>query len=71
VFDVAGPVARAYRVELVSDDVVIPEGTIEFSDVTILPGRFRIRLGGSEFDVMEARILVDGKEHAWLSERAD
>jgi len=43
----------------------VPVGKVEFSDTTLLPGRFTIQLGESVLDVMPARINVDGKDYSW------
>jgi hypothetical protein len=57
-------VAERQVVVLDSDSVTIPEGQIEFSDTTLMPGRFTIRIGQTIFDVMSRGINVDG-EHFW------
>jgi hypothetical protein len=51
-----------------SDDVDIPFVTIEFSDVTLLPGRFTILIGDTRFDVMQNRIHVNDDIYDWQRE---
>jgi hypothetical protein len=53
-------------IELSSGHVQVPGGIIEFADTTLMPGRFRIRFGDETLDVMEARIIVDGVDRAWI-----
>jgi hypothetical protein len=67
-FPINVPVARSETIVLDSDRAPIPQGTIGFSDTTVLPGRFKISFGGSEFDVMQRAIVVNGKEYAWQAE---
>ena len=52
-------------VDLRSGAATIPGSTIEFSDTTMWPGRFRIRVGRTLFDVMERGMIVDGVERDW------
>ncbi len=66
-FEVDVPIKRPTVVVLDSPDVVIPGGVIEFCDGT--PGRFKIRLGGTLFDVMEVQIIVNGVYHDWALAR--
>jgi hypothetical protein len=65
-FEIATTIPQGYTLELASDDLQVPNGSIQFADVTVFPGQFKIRLGGSHFDVMPARIFVDGSEYDWL-----
>jgi hypothetical protein len=59
-------VARhAHRIVLRSKDDAIPGGSIELADTTSLPGRFRIRIGGTCFEVTEQGVIVDGEEIPW------
>jgi hypothetical protein len=51
-----------------ADNVAIPHGKVEFADRTTAPGRFKIRVGETLFDVSEARIRVDGKLYDWQAE---
>ena len=51
--------------ELCSNEISLPGCTIEFSDTTMLPGRFQIRIGHALFDVMQRGIIVAGKEYDW------
>jgi hypothetical protein len=64
-FRVNMPAASPQEVDLRSGNSVIPGCSIEFSDTTILPGRFKIRIGTTLFDVMERGIFVEGKEFDW------
>jgi hypothetical protein len=64
-FPMDGHPEGAWSVELRSGEAEIPGGEIEFSDTSLLPGHFRIRLGTRRFDVMEARLEVDGRPHRW------
>jgi hypothetical protein len=57
-----------FETKLMSSETIVPGGTIEFSDTTMLPGRFRIRFGNRVFDVMSSRIVVDGKDTDWLEQ---
>jgi hypothetical protein len=43
----------------------IPGVTIEFKDITFLPGRFIMRVGKTQFDVMQAAIVVDEEQFLW------
>ncbi len=51
--------------DLQSGTISFPNVTVEFYDTTLLPGRFRIRVGGTLFDVMERGVISDGDEHEW------
>ena len=64
-FPVKVPVDAPQVVDLRSRSSAIPGCKIEFFDTTILPGRFKIRIGASLYDVMERGIFVDGKEFEW------
>jgi hypothetical protein len=64
-FRVDIPLETPRVILLRSDDVSIPGCVIEFFDTTILPGRFKIRIGEVLYDVMERAILVDDKEFDW------
>ena len=48
-----------------SGTISYPNVTVDFYDTTLLPGRFRIRVGRTLFDVMERGIIIDGNEHEW------
>jgi len=63
-FQIDRRIAERQVVVLDSDSVTIPGGQIEFSDTTLLPGRFTIWIGPTIFDVMSRGIDVDG-EHFW------
>jgi hypothetical protein len=63
-FPVNLAVDRSFEIVL-NGDVAIPGGEIEFSDTTFLPGRFKIRIGDTLFDVMEYRIVVNGTDIRW------
>ena len=52
-------------VVLRSHDVSIPGCVVEFCDTTILPGRFKVRIGEVLYDVMVRGIVVDDKEFDW------
>jgi hypothetical protein len=54
------------EIVLSSEAATIPGGRIEFADMTILPGHFRIRIGTALFDVMVRGIEVDGQHFEWL-----
>lgn len=56
---------KPQTVELRSGQIAIPGITVDFYDITLLPGRFQIRVGRSQFDIMSHSIEVDGKDHAW------
>lgn len=51
--------------DLRSGAISCPNVKVEFYDTTLLPGRFRIRVGRTLFDVMERGVIIDGYEHAW------
>lgn len=70
-FPVNLPLADPQVVELHSDDVPIHGCVVEFHDTTLLPGRFRIRIGDRLFDVMERGIEAGGKKVDWEPLRAD
>lgn len=61
-------ISKRCEVVLESAAVQIPGGRIEFADTTVLPGRFRLRLGDSRFDVMQVGIDVDGRMSDWVRE---
>jgi hypothetical protein len=69
VFKVDVPFQSPYVVKLDSDELPIPGATIEFSDTTPMPGRFKIRVGQTLFDIMEERIFVDRREYSWIRKR--
>jgi hypothetical protein len=52
-----------------SCDVKIPGGSIEFCDTSPLPGRFRMTIGRTAFDVMEAYMEVNGTTYGWTAEK--
>ena len=52
-------------VVLRSDNVSIPGCVVELYDTTLLPGRFKIRVGDVLYDVMERGIIVGDKEFDW------
>lgn len=56
---------KPYDLSLDAASVPIPGGHIEFADTTILPGRFKMRIGNKLFDVMVREIYVDGKPMRW------
>jgi hypothetical protein len=64
------PVETSARSVIVldSDDAMIPHGEIESADRSTSPGRFKIRVGETLFDVSEARIRVNGKLYDWQTE---
>ena len=64
-FEVAIPVDAPQSIELHSGDISVPGVTVQFHDVTLLPGRFQLRIGDKQFDVTVTGITVDGKRHAW------
>lgn len=51
--------------ELRSGTIPFPDVTVEFHDTTLLPGRFRLRVGNTVFDVMQRAVIIDGHEHKW------
>ena len=59
-------VEKRMNLVLDSSSTAIPEGRVEFADMTILPGRFKVQIGQSLFDVMERGIDVDGRSSEWL-----
>lgn len=59
-------VEKRMNLVLDSSSTAIPEGRVEFADTTILPGRFKVRIGQSLFDVMERGLEVDGSSSGWL-----
>jgi hypothetical protein len=65
------PVGSPRAIELRSDAIPIPGCKVEFYDTTLLPGRFQLRVGKTLYDVMGARIEVDGKIYRWASEAAE
>ena len=64
-FPINLPIEESRVAILRSDDVAIPNCVVEFYDTTILPGRFKIRIGDTLFDVMERGIIVGDKEYDW------
>lgn len=66
IIDVPVLISEEQEIVLKSRDTIVPHGTVEFVDTTLLPGRFRIRFGDLELDVMEARILVNGGNREWI-----
>ena len=64
-FEMKYPFKFTYSIELTSSENVIPGGTIEFSDVSPLPGRFKIRIGDTLLDVMEQSIFVNDQVYGW------
>ncbi len=65
-FVVSSEVRRAIEFDMKDAARNFAGAVIEFSDMTIPPGRIRLRLGGRIFDVMSSRINVDGRDVAWL-----
>lgn len=65
-FQVPLSISTDLQIALASSDVVVPQGTVEFADTTLLPGRFRIRFGSVVLDVMESQIIKDGISHNWV-----
>ena len=69
-------VSRRFRIEgrfeerevvvLNSANVTVPGGHIQFTDTTLMPGRFTILIGETVFDVMPGGIDVDGRPFEWL-----
>jgi hypothetical protein len=70
IFKVPVSISSDSQITLTSPNVTIPQGLIEFSDTTTMPGRFRIRFGDVVLDVMEARIIADGVSHNWVPDDA-
>jgi hypothetical protein len=64
-FPVNLPIETQQVVDLRSEDVSIPGCVVEFCDTTMLPGRFKIRIGEVTYDVMEKGIEVAGKVFDW------
>jgi hypothetical protein len=64
-FPVNLPIESQQAVALRSKVVSIPGCVVEFCDTTILPGRFKIRIGEVTYDVMERGIEVEGKVFDW------
>jgi hypothetical protein len=64
--DLDRPLEGRHVVALNSPTVTIPGGQIEFADTSLMPGRFKIRLGRTLFDVMPAGIHVDGQHFEWV-----
>jgi hypothetical protein len=60
------PVDGTWIIDLRTDVIPVPGCTVEFFDSAPLPGRFRIRIGETKFDVMEAYYRVDGKPLQWI-----
>jgi hypothetical protein len=58
-------IEQAHSVDLRSGQVAVPGCRVEFYDTTILPGRFRLWVGRTHFDVMQRGIIVGGEEHDW------
>jgi hypothetical protein len=56
---------RPVVLTLDSADVPVPGGAIEFMDPFALPGRVKLRVGRTSFDLMESRVLVDGRPYEW------
>ncbi len=66
-FVVSAEVRHAIEFDMKDAASNFAEAVIEFSDMTIPPGRIRLRFGGRTFDVMSSRMIVDGQDVAWLS----
>lgn len=64
-FNVELRLETARTFDLRSGTISFPNVTVEFYDTTRLPGRFRIRVGRTLFDVMERGVIIDGNEHEW------
>jgi hypothetical protein len=43
----------------------LPVGKLVFCDVTRLPGRLTLEIGGHTLDVMERALIVNGEEISW------
>lgn len=67
-FPVRLPLASSTVIELVDERLPVPGVTVEFCDTSLFPSRFRLAIAERSFDVMEARIVVDGVDHAWQPE---
>ena len=56
---------RSYRLP---DDVAqLQHAQLEFSDITLRPGRVRFLLHGHSFDVMQRTLIIDGQERSWTA----
>jgi len=66
-FTVSAAVEHPAEFELKIAPTKLKDAVIDFSDLTIPPGRIRIRFGGRTFDVMSACIIVDGKDEVWTT----
>jgi hypothetical protein len=55
-------------VELTDDNIKIPGVSIEFYDNAPSPGRFRMRIGSTRLDIMEAYYIVNGNTYGWTGE---
>lgn len=58
-------IEEAHAVDLTSGNVAVPGCKVEFHDTTMLPGRFRLWIGRTHFDLMQRGIIVGGKEYDW------
>ena len=65
IFRVPKFVDDPFESELTSTETILPNATIEFADTTIMPGRFKIRVGDSLFDIMSSAINFNGVNYAW------
>lgn len=65
VFPVNPPLTTSGVFDLRNDQMPIPGCKVEFHDPTILPGDFRVRVGGSRYDLVPGWIEVDGKSVDW------
>jgi hypothetical protein len=68
VFEVDYPFQSSHVVQLDSEETVVPGGTIEFCDTAPMPGCFKIRIGQTKFEIMEAWIRVDGRDYDWAAQ---
>jgi hypothetical protein len=64
-------ISEGFQAALTSDSVSIPGAKIEHGDVTMLPGAFHIRFGGTLFQVMSHRVVVNGQDYDWLEQPVD
>jgi len=43
----------------------MPGARLTFEDITLRPGRVTIEWQGHEIDMMESRLIIDGKDYDW------
>ena len=58
-------IEREVVVDLDGDEPPVPNTRILFQDLTLTPGRVRLRVGATDFDLMELSYRVNNKQYNW------